>query len=223
MASSGTKTAVLVLVAAVAGAAGWWAWGEHQRRELRGTVGAFVQEASASLRDGLQATRASGDGAAGKLDADAKALEIRLAALERMNAARDRALVYAAEEYGFVARQVLRDLAQEQLRRRRVSERMQLLAQHMNRADRHAPDWHRNALRLKGDLEKSYFDYGAAAEALGRGLDAFPEVRARLALRLDPSLLMDEAAAADARRRAAEAARRVADEMQRARRMTGGR
>jgi hypothetical protein len=228
MASSEKKTAVLALMIALAAAAAWWGWNEHQRRALRGAVTALVQQASASvaedLRDGLRPP-ADGSGVR-KLEADAQALDGRLAALERVDAARERTLVYAADEYGLAARQVLRELAREQRQRRRVAESMKLLTDHMNRANRRAPDWYRNALGLKDELEKSYFDYKLAADALARELDALAGARARVADRLGrlaDSALIDETLAADARRRADEAARRVADDMQRARRMAGGR
>jgi hypothetical protein len=222
MASSGTKAVVVVLLVAVAGAAAW-GWSEYRGRELRRTAGALVQDASTSLREGLRPAGASAEGRDRKLELDAKALDGGLAALARVDAGRDRALAYAAEEYAVSARQLLRDLAQEERLRRRVSERIRELSQHMNYADRRTPDFHRRALALKDELEKAYFDYGLVADTLARELDAFPDARAKVAAQLGASAVPDDALAADARRRAAQSARQVADEMERARRMAGAR
>jgi hypothetical protein len=218
MASSAKKAAVLVLLAAAAGAALWWGWGELQKHELRRTVGALVQRASASLSDGLK-TR----GDAGKLEEDAKRLDAGITALERVKAAPERSLVYAAEEYALAARQILRNLAQEQRQRLRVSENMQLLAQHINHAERRTPDFHRQALRLKDELERAYFDYRVAADGLGRELYALPGTRAKLAAQLGAAPLVDEALVDDALRRSADTAQGVADRMQRARLMVSAR
>ncbi len=220
MASSGTKPVAIVLGLAVAAAAGWWGWTEHQRSQLRRSAAALVQDASAGLRDGLRAH--PGAGGAG-LETGAEALDRRLAEFGRVKTARDRGLAYAAEEYAASARQILLQLAREDRERRRVGEGIKALAEHMNYANRRTPEFHRRALELKNDLEKRYFDYGVAAGALARELDAFPDARAKLAAQIDASALLDEGLAADARRRAEDAARRVADDMQRARRMAGTR
>jgi uncharacterized membrane protein YccC len=222
MPSAKTRTGLLALLAvALACAVAYWAWSAHRKAELRRNVAALVQDASARLREALQQERGPADGAAIRgLESEAKALDPGLAELERAGA-REHALVYAAEEYTLAARQLLRDLAREQRERRRVAESIELLSRHMNRANRRAPDWHRNALRLKDDLEKTYFDYGLAAEALARELDAFPDARATLAAQIGDSPLLDDAVVAGAGGRARDAAKRVADEMRRARRMAG--
>jgi hypothetical protein len=222
MASSGTKAVAIALLLAVAAAVGWWGWTEHQRAELRRTATALVQDASAGLRAGLR-SRPGGASGVGALESGAKALDERLAAFGRVRTAGERALAYAAEEYALSARQILRELAQEEVRRGRVAEGIRTLADHMNYANRRTPDFHRRALALKDDLEKRYFDYGVSAGSLARELDAFADARAKLAAQLDASALLDEDLAADARQRAADAARRVADDMQRARRMAGAR
>lgn len=222
MASSGAKAVVILVLAASAAAAGAWAWNGHQRAELRRTASALVQQASAGLRDGLRA-HPGGSAAAGRLEAEAKALDERLTDFARVKTARERGLAYAAEEYALSARHILLELAREDRGRERVAEGIKALAQHMNYANRRTPDFHRRALELKNDLEKRYFDYGVAAGALARELDAFPDARAKLAAQLDASALLDEGVAADARNRAAESARRLADDMRRARGMAGAR
>ena len=218
MASSGTKSAVLMLGLAVAAG---WGWVQYQRGEVRRSATALVQDASAGLRDGLRAH--PGGGGVGRLDADARALDERLADFGRVKTARERELAYAAEEYALSARQILRELAREERGRERVAEGARSLGQHMNHANRRAADFHRRALELKNDLEKRYFDYGVAAGALARELDAFPDSRAKLAAQIDASALLDEGLAADARKRAAGAALEVAGEMERARGLLGAR
>jgi hypothetical protein len=224
MASSGTKTVALVLaVAVLCAVAGGWAWGEHARRELRRSAGALVHDATAGLREGLQARAAADAADARKLDADAAALDARLADFERMKPGRDPALAFAAEEYALSARQILRESAREARARRAVEERLRELSGHMNYANRRTAEFHRTALALKDALEKAYYDYRLAADGLARELDGLAEARAKVAARLGTAPLLDEASAAEARGRAAENARRVADAMQRARRMAGGR
>jgi hypothetical protein len=218
MASPGTKSAAVVLLVALAGAGGGWAWIQHQRAEARRSATTLVEDASAGLREGLR-PRAGAGGAA--LEAGAKALDERLAAFARVRTSGERALAYGAEEYALSARQVLRDLGQEERRRAEVAEGLRALAQHMNYANRRTPGFHRRALQIKADLEKRYYEYRVAADALARELDALADVRARLAPLVDASALLDAQQAADARKRADEAARRVADDMQRARRMAG--
>src|SRR5262249_34239443 len=102
MASSGTKFGAITLAAALAVAAGSWAWTQHQRAEARRSAGALVRDASESLREGLRAglrTSARADlsadaGAAGlaKLEADARAIDGGLAEFGRVKASGERAL-----------------------------------------------------------------------------------------------------------------------------------
>jgi hypothetical protein len=182
-----------------------------------------VRDATAGLREGLQPRAPADAAAARKLDADAQALEERLAAYGRIKAGRDPALAFAAEEYALCARQILRESAREARGRRAVEERMRELTRHMNYANRRTREFHRTALALKDALERAYYDYRLAAEGLSRELAVFPEARAKVAARLGTAPLIEEATAAAANQRAADSARRVADDMQRARRMTGGR
>ena len=84
---SRTKIIAVALAATlVAAAAGWWAYGEHQKRELRKAIVALVADTGARLRGALTAT-AEGPEAARKLEEDTAAADRNLAELKRMNAA----------------------------------------------------------------------------------------------------------------------------------------
>ena len=89
----------------------------------------------------------------------------------------------------------------------------------MRSAKRRSGSWIQEALRAKERLEKDYFDYRLSADALGRLLESYPGARKKLALHVGGALLADEGTATAARRRALESARRLADEVERARQL----
>jgi len=74
-------------------------------------------------------------------------------------------------------------------------------------------------VRAKDRLEKDYFDYRTSAEALSRLLDSLPQARKKLALHVGAAPLVDETALRNARQRALEDSRRVADEVAKARQL----
>ncbi len=219
-----SKTGSILLAIAVVAAGGYWGWNAYQKRELRQHVVSLARDASARLRDGLHAAEGAADPAAIRaMETDAKAIEGEVETLDRMKASRDRALVYAAEEYAVDARQLLRNFAQGHRYRQRLETSVKRLSDHMRYANRRTPAWHDEALRLKGELEKDYFNYRISAEALDRELGAYPAARAKLAAEVDPSLLLDDAVVAQARARSSDAAKRAAAEVERLRRLTGAR
>jgi len=89
----------------------------------------------------------------------------------------------------------------------------------MRKASRRSGTWIKEALRAKDRMEKDYFDYRLSVETFGRLLESYPATRKKLALQVGAGLLVEEAAAANARKRALANSRRVADDVERARQL----
>jgi predicted thioredoxin/glutaredoxin len=93
----------------------------------------------------------------------------------------------------------------------------------MRNANRRNDAWIRDALRAKDRAEKDYFDYKLAVEAFGRLLLSVAETRGRLAARADPALLVGDDLVMQAYKRALEASKQMADEMEKARQLAAPR
>jgi hypothetical protein len=216
------RTAALLAAAlVVTSALGYWGVSAYRKSQLHKAVSALVEDTS----ERLQAALAIDPGAAptdqtvGRLDDHAQEVDKHVLELRGMSASPDRALVDAAEEYMLTVRQILRNQAASHRYRIQVSASDRALRDHMRAAKRRSASWIQEALRAKDRLEKDYFDYRLSAEALSRLLESYPDARKKLALQGHGALLADEAAAATARRRALDSARRLADEVQRARQL----
>jgi len=72
----------------------------------------------------------------------------------------------------------------------------------MRKASGRSGTWIKEALRAKDRMEKDYFDYRLSVETFGRLLESYPAARKKLALQVGAGLLVEEAAAANARKRA---------------------
>ena len=80
-------------------------------------------------------------------------------------------------------------------------------------------DWTTEALRRKELLEKEYFQYRIASDALARLLEGYSEDRARVVPQLDAKRLPDVRVSQAARLRSIYAARQMATEMDRLRKL----
>ena len=139
--------------------------------------------------------------------------------LRGMSASLNPSLVYAAEEYLLTVRQILRNQAASHRYRIQVSASEQALRDHMRTANRRSGNWIKEALRAKDRMEKEYFDYRISVDAFGRLLESYPATRKKLALQVGAGLLVEEAVAANARKRALATSKRVADDVERARQL----
>ena len=219
-----TRTTALGLAALVAvSALGYWGVSAYRKGQLQKAVTALVRDSSERLRAALavEMEAVSGDTAqvVGKLDDHAQEVDKHVIELRGMSASPNRALVDAAEEYILTVRQILRNQAASHRYRVQVSASDRALRDHMRAAKRRSASWIQEALRAKDRLEKDYFDYRLSAEALSRLLESYPDARKKLALQIGGALLADEAAATTARRRALDSARRLAEEVDRARQL----
>ena len=217
-----TRTAALLAAAlAVASALGYWGVSAYRKSELQKAVIALVEDTSERLQAALAIETGTmpADQTVGKLDDHAQEVDKHVLELRDMNASPDRELVDAAEEYMLTVRQILRNQAASHRYRIQVSASDRALRDHMRSAKRRSGSWIQEALRAKDRLEKDYFDYRLSASAFSRLLESYPETRKKLALHVGGALLADEGTATTARRRALESARRLADEVEKARQL----
>ena len=207
----------------IASALGYWGVSAYRKGQLQKAVTALVKDSSERLQASLAVeTEAVHEDAArmvGKLDDQAQEVDKHVIELRGISASPNRALVDAAEEYMLTVRQILRNQAASHRYRIQVSASEQALREHMRTANRRSGRWIQEALRAKDRMEKEYFDYRLSVDAFGRLLESYPATRMKLALQVGADLLADEAAAAAARRRALDSARRLADEVERARQL----
>jgi len=219
-----TRTTALGLAALViASALGYWGVSAYRKSQLQGAVTALVQDSSERLQGALAVeTEAVHEDAARmvrRLDDQAQEVDKHVIELRGMSASPNRALVDAAEEYMLTVRQILRNQAASHRYRIQVSASEQALRNHMRTANRRSGNWIKEALRAKDRMEKEYFDYRISVDAFGRLLESYPATRKKLALQVGAVLLVEEAVAANARKRALATSKRVADDVERARQL----
>src|SRR6266496_82481 len=217
-----TKTAALLAAALVgASALGYWGVSAYRKSELQKAVTALVKDTSERLQAGLAIETGTmpADQTVGRLDDHAQEVDKHVLELRDMSASPDRALVDAAEEYMLTVRQILRNQAASHRYRIQVSASERALRDHMRTANRRSGNWIKEAVRAKDRMEKEYFDYRISIDAFGRLLESYPATRSKLALQVGAGLLVEEAVAANARKRALAASKRVADDVERARQL----
>src|SRR6266704_727641 len=217
-----TRTAALLAAALVgASALGYWGVSAYRKSELQKAVTALVKDTSERLQAGLAIETGTmpADQTVGRLDDHAQEVDKHVLELRDMSASPDRALVDAAEEYMLTVRQILRNQAASHRYRIQVSASDRALRDHMRSAKRRSGSWIQAALRAKDRMEKDYFDYRLSVDAFGRLLESYPATRKSLARQVGAGLLVDEAVAANARKRVLANSRRVADDVERARQL----
>jgi len=214
-----TKTRVIAgaLAFALAGAAaGWWAYGAHQKRELRKTIVALVADGAARMRDALAA--ADAPDAARRDEANAAAAESALARLRSLDAAREQALADAADAYLHNGREILKRVAEGRRYRQLLTDSLQALEGHM-RADDRSAAWVKEAVKARERVNGDYRGYSAAATVLDQLLRSLPEAQSRIAPHVDPALLLDAAAIDAARSRTLAAAKQAETEVAKTRKL----
>ena len=216
-------TALGVAALMIASALGYWGISAYRKGQLQKTVTALVKDSSERLQAALAVeTEAVHEDAArmvGKLDDQAQEVDKHVIELRGMSASPNRALVDDAEEYLLTVRQILRNQAASHRYRIQVSASEQALRDHMRTASRRSGNWIKEAVRAKDRMEKEYFDYRISVDAFGRLLESYPATRKKLALQVGAGLLVEEAVAANARKRVLATSKRVADDVERARQL----
>ena len=216
-------TALGVAALMIASALGYWGISAYRKGQLQKAVTALVKDSSERLQAALAVeTEAVHEDAArmvGKLDDQAQEVDKHVIELRGMSASPNRALVDAAEEYLLTVRQILRNQAASHSYRIQVSASERALRDHMRTSNRRSGNWIKEAVRAKDRMEKEYFDYRISVDAFGRLLESYPATRKKLALQVGAGLLVEEAVAANARKRALATSKRVADDVERARQL----
>ena len=216
-------TALGVAALMIASALGYWGISAYRKGQLQKTVTALVKDSSERLQAPLAVeTEAVHDDTARmvrSLDDQAQEVDKHVIELRGMSASPNRALVDAAEEYLLTVRQILRNQAASHRYRIQVSASERALRDHMRTANRRSGNWIKEAVRAKDRMEKEYFDYRISVDAFGRLLESYPATRKKLALQVGAGLLVEEAVAANARKRALATSKRVADDVERARQL----
>ena len=219
-----TRTTALGLAALViASALGYWGVSAYRKGQLQRAVTALVKDSSERLQGALAVeTEAVHDDTARmvrSLDDQAQEVDKHVIELRGMSASPNRVLVDAAEEYMLTVRQILRNQAASHRYRIQVSASERALRDHMRTANRRSGNWIKEALRAKDRMEKEYFDYRLSVDTFGRLLESYPATRSKLALQVGAGLLVEEAVAANARKRALATSKRIADDVERARQL----
>jgi hypothetical protein len=216
--ASRNKAIAIALVAVIAAAAvGWWAYGEHQKRELRKAIVALVADSGARLRAALDTTAREPDGGR-KLEEAAVAAERNLAALKGMNAAREQALADAADDYLLTTREILKRLVNVHRYRELMSESLQALVEHMRAGNRDA-QWIALAVKARERVNKDYRDLSLAASALDQLLQSLARSQNRIAPYVGPAALLDGGEINAARARTRETAKQAAAEIEQTRKL----
>jgi hypothetical protein len=212
--------AVVLVAASVLGYCGFREYGE---RGLHAAVVALVTDTSARLRDALDgeagARAAAPAEVARRLDEQAGEVDQRLAALHRLRASPDRALVDAADLYMVTARELLRRTASSHRYREAFVSSTQALRSLAQTADRRSGTWIAQTIAAKERAERDYSDYRRAVDATVSLLESLADPRVRLARRVDPAILIEEGLRAQATERARKAGKRAAEELDQARRI----
>jgi hypothetical protein len=222
LSGSGARNAAIGVAALVAlSTLGYWGFREYGERSLRAAVAALVSDTSARLRDALAGDARAADpaDAARRLDEQAGAVEQRLAALHRLRAAPDRALVGAADLYMVTAREVLRRTASSQRYREAFVASTRTLRALGETAGHRSGAWITQTIAAKERAERDYSDYRGAVDATATLLESLAEPRERLARQVDPSVLIEEKLRVEALARARGAGKRAADALDQARRL----
>src|SRR6267378_267758 len=219
-----TRTTAFGLAAlVVASALGYWGVSAYRKGQLQKAVTALVKDSSERLQAALAVeTGAVPEDTAQmvvKLDDQAQEVDKHVIELRGMSASPNRALVDAAEEYMLTVGQILRNQAGSHRYRIQVSASEKALRDHMRTANRRSGNWIKEAVRAKDRMEKEYFDYRISVDAFGRLLESYPATRKKLAQQVGAGLLVEEALAANARKRVLATSKRVADDAERARQL----
>jgi hypothetical protein len=208
------RTLIIAGALAVAAVIGYWALKQHtERTEVVG----FVKDTGARLRESLAAEAgppaAIGAEAVRKLESHLAATERSRAALKRLDASGRQALLDAADEYLVTGQEILRRQAAAHRSRLLLADSTRALRAHF-RSDRGAASWVREAVKLRGPMEKHYGDYRTAAETLDKLLEGLPASQSRIAALVEGTPLVDGGVVAQARKRSQETLARATAEVE---------
>lgn len=209
-----TAAVALLVLLAVA----HWVYSGYKTREVQTIAAALVADATSRASDTLL-PQASGAAELERLEGNFKALmaaTLRLAGLEGW---RDPPLTDAAQQYLDEVHALLRRQIAVLSSRQAVLADVELLAEHLRAARGRSSGWIREAVTLKQQLERDFFDFRLAAGGLQKSLQALLDARRELAPLLAATPLIEERRLAEARARLDETSAHLAREVEAARKL----
>jgi len=212
-----SRTFAIAVAALVVAALGYWVFGQYQQRETEKSAVALVTDAAERVRNAL--TVETGPPPANRtqvlknLEESAAAVGGALQALKRLDAAGNRPLVDAADDYLLTTREILKKHAETQRHRLLWSESWQALREHMRRDNRTAA-WVKEAVTARERAGRDFRSYSVAAEVLDKLLETLPASQKKIAPYVGQGILVGDDLLAKARGRVLEDAERAAANME---------
>lgn len=201
------KALIAAVVLAICGAAAYWTYAAHEKREQRQALAALVGDTTAQLRKALAAPPAPD--LLAKVEGN----------LQAARAPRDPALAAAAGNYIHSAREIVRRRGDAERFGREAALSRRALAMHIGAASGRDAYWIRIASDLKKRVERDHFELDLSLRALADVLGMLPDAQKRLEPHVDAALLLAGAERQGARERAEQAAKRAAEELEKTRRL----
>ena len=222
-----TRTmAILAAGAVVVALAGYWGYGAYQTRELRGAVGAILNDAGIRLREALSVEVGpppeDRTAVVKKLESHAAAIDAAIAQLKRLPGQRDRALTDDADGYLVTVREIFRKQAAMNYSYQLHTGSLRTLKNHM-RADDRTGAWVSNAVIGKEKAERDFRDYRSASMAYVVLLEGLPAAEKKVERAIGRDALAAPAQLARARANVLAATKEATAEMETARRLVGPR
>ena len=216
------KKQILIVVAAAALLAVFAYAGINvvKKRQFQAQIAQQVSEAAGRLEPslGLDINAPSME-ALEKLDASIATTDASLQTLRSASARLNPALANAADDYIATSLNVMRRQAGSLRGRQRFADSHQALTAHVAQASQRSGQWVNDAVRLRQELDRAFFDYNTAATSLGNMLAGYPESRRRIAVLLPSASLPPEAASREAHQRAVAAAEATRGEHEQAKKL----
>jgi len=208
--------AALAAVAALA----WAGWGALQKRQLQAQVTQLVGEAGMRL-EGSLATDIHSPSAEllKKLDDSIQATDYALQQLRSASARSNPALVEAADDYVALVANVLKRQSGSARGRQKFADSRKALAGHLSQVGQRGPAWLADAVKLRQQLDRDYFEFRTAASSLENMLGGYPDSHRRLAALLPSVALPADAPVQEARSRAQAAIDATRQELEKAKQL----
>lgn len=213
MRRAGAAALLLVLLGLV-----WWGYTAYKKHELHGAVVAFAADATTRVRDALQPREASA-AEQERLEGHFNALAAATQRLSGLDTWRDPPLSDAAQQYVDEANALLRRLIAVQRARNAVFVDVSALGEHFRAARGRSSDWIREAVALKQQMERDFFDYRMAEGGLQKSLQALPNASRQLVPLIAPTQLIEDGPLADAHARLTAASAQLAQQVEAARKL----